>query len=672
MKPGGNEPPSRARRRWSWRTKLLVLLCAFSLAPTAVLSYWAMRNLSSQAERNALQRIDGLAKTRAQALDQFVNDRVRQVERIAMLLAPDMTVLTRAKTESPAAVAVRRGAQDYLVKGSLDADRLARCLRHAIERSRVLQALHASNLQLRRLIESNIDGNVVVDDAGVICLVNVAAASLFGRSRDELVGAPFGFPVVGGEDAEIELVSKSRRAITVELRVVEIDWEGAPARLASLRDITERKRMEQELQQAAAELEQANRILETASSTDPLTGVLNRRGLDEALQREQARAARAGEQLTSLLIDCDDFKSINERHGHVAGDLVLKEIARRITETARATDIVARIGGDEFLVVLTDGHFWDAARVADRIRLSISSTPIDHDGAPIEVTVSTGACRIPMGDTSIKSVIESNQLSLQRSKERGKNIVTFIDEEVHRPRMENLVDVLRDPGSYHAVSQKIVRISDGAVVGHELQVRTSIEDLELPEDILSFASEENVLSLVDTIALKTCCARAATMDKAVPIYVNVLPSTLMELVQTSFIVYLYDLDLLHRLCLEISCEQAVGDIEGLRGAIARLRGTGIRIAADRVNFGRQSLESLIFIKPDVVKIHGGLLRGARDRRFLEHSLSRLVKAMSISGASVIAKDIETQEELQIIRDAGIEYAQGNLWEAPACATPTIR
>lgn len=168
-------------------------------------------------------------------------------------LSIPIIVLTGLDKETWAVEALQAGAQDYLVKGQMTADLLSRAIRYAIERQRLrwdlqtqMNSLLRSESRLQAMIEHNADGMVVIDSAGLIRFVNLAAEHIFGRRADALLNAPFGFPLVVGEKTELDILRNPGERVVAEMRVGETDWEGQAAFLSSLRDITERKRIEEQ------------------------------------------------------------------------------------------------------------------------------------------------------------------------------------------------------------------------------------------------------------------------------------------------------------------------------------------------------------------------------------------------------------------------------------------
>ena len=222
---------------------------------------------------------------------------------------------------------------------------------------RQARRLEASQANYRALLQNSADAMVVIDRGGIVRYVNPAAEDLFVRARTDFVGQPFDFLVVGGQSKEVDIVRPSslRRAhddrtehVVAELRVVETEWEGEGAYMATLRDITERKRYETQIAEQQKKLREANEALETLATSDALTGLKNRRAFKERLADEMRRATRYQLPLSLLMMDVDKFKQFNDSFGHLAGDEVLKEVAQTLMQNVRVIDFVARYGGEEF------------------------------------------------------------------------------------------------------------------------------------------------------------------------------------------------------------------------------------------------------------------------------------------------------------------------------------
>lgn len=172
-----------------------------------------------------------------------------------------VVILTDLDDELVAIQAIRGGAQDYLVKGHMDSHLLGRYLRFAVERQQLLHKLDESESRLKKIIQRSVDGIVVADRDGIVRFANPAAEKLFARPENGILGEPFGFPVVPGENAELDILRTGGETATVEMRVVKIEWEKQPAYLASLRDITERKKSEEKINSLRQELSKENQKL---------------------------------------------------------------------------------------------------------------------------------------------------------------------------------------------------------------------------------------------------------------------------------------------------------------------------------------------------------------------------------------------------------------------------
>lgn len=186
--------------------------------------------------------------------------------------------------------------------------------------------------------------------------------------------------------------------------------------------ILEKGRLYREMLRLNERLQETMDSLERLATRDSLTGLWNRHSILELLQRELARSRRERHALAAVMLDIDHFKPINDRIGHLAGDEVLREVTRRVAATLRAADVFGRLGGEEFLVILSPGDRQTALEVMERARLACGSTPIEVGDRKLAVTISLGAAVVEPGRTSDPSeVLRTADRALYRAKEGGRN-----------------------------------------------------------------------------------------------------------------------------------------------------------------------------------------------------------------------------------------------------------
>lgn len=215
--------------------------------------------------------------------------------------------------------------------------------RSATTATELTSVLRASRESFASIVTKSPDGILVVDRAGEILYANPAAALLLSRASRDLVGSPFGFPASAGAVTEIDILRKDQQPGVAEMRMMETDWHGKEAILVSLRDISVYARLREQLREQ--------------SVTDELTGLNNRRGFLFLAEQQMKLAERTQCGLLLVFMDLDRFKQINDTFGHEVGDQALIDAALILKRTFRGSDIVARMGGDEFavLTMATDG-----------------------------------------------------------------------------------------------------------------------------------------------------------------------------------------------------------------------------------------------------------------------------------------------------------------------------
>ena len=397
---------------------------------------------------------------------------------------------------------------------------------------------------------------------------------------------------------------------------------------------------------------------------DPLTALLNRRGLQNALVREHNRSKPDGsESLVALLVDLDDFKLVNVRLGYGAGDIVLRDVGRVLQASVRTTDYAARIGGDEFLVLLSRSSPAEGVRVAERIRRGISSLVFSSLSEEVRVTASVGVVAVPPGTPSFDDLVALADIVLRQSKQAGKNRSSVPDSDFSCAA-PSFVDELRYGGRLRAVGQPIVRLADGRVWGYELLSRSTIEGYELPGDFFPLFDRAGRLSAVDYDCFRTCVEAADWLDESLRYHVNLFPATLLDVSVERIAGALPDDRARRACCIELSEQQIVGDPSYLLEPVRALKEAGFSIAIDDVGFGRSYLESLLLLEPEIVKIDRILIHGvARDRR-KRRALERLLEVARVLRAEVVAEGIESESDLAALRRLGASFGQGYVLSRP--------
>jgi len=296
-------------------------------------------------------------------------------------------------------------------------DALAKRVGSITERMQAEQALRASEERFRTLFDEASDGIALADaHTGTILDCNVALCRMIERDKAELVGQPQSVlhppqDGVGGETSTFRrhsagdagqplqetLIARSGKLVPVEVRAARVELEGRTCLLGTFRDVTERKRLEEELTRMARR--------------DPLTGVLNRYALEELLQREVSRSERYAHSVGFLMIDVNRFKEINDRFGHPMGDKVLQDVAEVIQCCIRDADILVRYGGDEFLVILPETN-GETDLVKERILVEVGERNRTNPLLDFPVTLAIGSAHWSSGNgqTMEQVLAESDRL----------------------------------------------------------------------------------------------------------------------------------------------------------------------------------------------------------------------------------------------------------------------
>ena len=420
------------------------------------------------------------------------------------------------------------------------------------------------------------------------------------------------------------------------------------------------------------------------ASHDALTDLANRVHFQEEMTRLLARteARRAGDPADShtvLLIDLDDFKTVNDTMGHAAGDALLVSVAQRLQEAVRPGDLVARLGGDEFAVLLPNADAVVALRVSERI-LQGFAEEVDVLQHTLAVRASIGIAVAQPG--TLPSVLLSNaDIAMYEAKHRGKGTSALYDQEMG-VRINAEADTLRDletavsAGEFTLVYQPIVRLQDMSLVGVEALIRWwhPVHGLVSPSDFIPLAERSGQIVQIGRWALREACRQAAVWREQFPqaeqlnIGVNVAgrqlrSGTFVQEVAQALEEFALPAE---RLSIEVT-ETAVLDDQESMDALVQLRELGVKLALDDFGTAASSLGLLLTCPVTTLKL---------DRSFVE-SITTVGRQAAVATAvsqmadtldfASVAEGIETEEQRRLLQDLGYQYGQGFLFSEPVTA-----
>ncbi|MFN3242783.1 MAG: diguanylate cyclase [Planctomycetota bacterium] len=541
-----------------------------------------------------------------------------------------------------------------------------------------IPAFSEATARLAAIISASSDAIVSKDLDGHITSWNDGATRLYGLTADEMVGKHV--TALVPDDLHQQAIDYTRRVrngeriapftterlhkhgyripVSVSLSPV-FGRNGTVVGISGItRDIRDQLAHEQELERAALRLKRANRRLRELADRDPLTGLLNRRGFEDALAVEVERIRRYGTSAAVILIDVDDFKDINERHGHDTGDAALREIGDRLDDAARETDLVGRIGGDEFMVLAPETRIGGAMRLAQRLREAIAASTMDVASPPLQVSVSCGVETVTPERSQLKDLLGDASNALSVAKSMGKNTVcsSRTQQEPDEP----------DALELRALTQPIVELATGREVACELLIRGPRGPLESPDRLFALHRERKTLTAMDLACLDRCIDTIRARGDNAPTHVNVFPSTLLEADIDEIAQRLSRGGTGCQVCIELNESMLVGDPKQLIERVKVLRDrVGCQVALDDVGYGRSSIEALIVLEPDTIKIDRRYVHGVADDPAMRRHLERLILAARALDARIIAEGLERGEDRDVLQELGVEFAQGYLFGRPA-------
>ncbi|NQX87753.1 MAG: EAL domain-containing protein [Halioglobus sp.] len=446
-----------------------------------------------------------------------------------------------------------------------------------------------------------------------------------------------------------------------------------------------------ELNQAVKEITETKDRLRHMAYYDSLTSLPNRRLFTEQLDLLIKLSRRKKERIALLFIDLDNFKRINDSLGHVAGDLLLREAAKRLAHCVRESDLVAhyvepnstidvsRLGGDEFTVVLNQlDHPDSAALVAHRLT-QVLTKPMIIEGHELVITPSIGIAIAPDHATTAEGLLKASDTAMYNCKTSGKNKYVYFDKSmdaagVERIALENDLRQAIEQKDLELYYQAQVDTLSGEVVGAEALMRWSHPELGMvpPPKFIALAEEMGLIGTLGEWALEEACRQMVELQTEgldlpqVSVNVSALQFNKAFIETVSMILSKTGL-LPKRLKLELTEGIMVDDTTATIEALSRLKDLGVRLSIDDFGTGYSSLSYLSRLPLDEVKIDRSFVVDMEKSKN-DSSLVVAIIAMARSlGLELVAEGVETREQCQFLRNHGASVVQGYLFSKPVPA-----
>jgi len=539
--------------------------------------------------------------------------------------------------------------------------------------------LSSADRAYRNFVEGMSDGAATVSAEGIVLYANQALANLVASSCQQIMGQPIGdlfSPAIGkrlatvvcaaspGGSFEAALITSAGEAVPVLVgSSLSLTIDGESLTCITVTDLTSER--------------QAKADVVHSANHDGLTGLPNRALLNDRIQHALERRASDKNVLALLFCDLDGFKLINDAYGHAAGDDTLRIVATRLTSAVRPEDTVARIGGDEF-VILCEGllDVTDAAVVAARVRDAVSA-PFDVAGDELEVTVSIGVAVASLEeDASADTLLRDADEAMYKAKRQGPNVIELFDDLLRTSaasRLRMLVDMRHavDAEQFRLHYQPVVTLEDEAVVGVEALLRWEdpLRGLVPPDEFIPLAERTGLITGIGAWVMIEACRQAASWISEEPsrrleMSVNVSGrqlaqgTGLLQSMKTALRTSGIDPT---SVVLEVTESALMDDSEAALRVLKELKGLGVRIAIDDFGTGYSSLVYLKRFPVDLLKVDRSFVGGLGQNKDDDAIVQSVITLAHAFGIAAVAEGVETREQLEVLQGLGCEFGQGYLW-----------
>jgi len=618
---------------------------------------------------------------------------------------PLCAILTAAYQDRLIQESLDAGAVDCLFKNEADQLFLARVASMARD-IRMHRDMQRKQQQLQGILSSVGDGVYGLDRHGIIIYVNPAVSRILGYTEAQLLGGitpadlfhvtdpqSLEAPVpVWGDTFETTFLRADGNAIEVELTVQPLQINGRhEGAVIAFRDISERKLLENELKWQA--------------SHDSLTKLFNRHLLETAIDVRIAHHRRHGGASALLYLDLDRFKYINDTIGHGAGDALLVQLADHLRHQARQSDVLARIGGNEFALLLNDIEPERVFAAADEYRKLLEAFTFRHGDRRYPIQASIGVALVDHRSRAAGDVLSAADLACHIAKSRGRNMTHVFDNEDSKHSMNRdlgwsrrLHQALRH-NAFELVYQPMIALQtlaldeapddtaefqawlarQGTERGHLheflLRLRGRGGRLISPGSFLPSAERFNLLPEIDRWVLDNAIDR---LDEA---WANDHPLQLSVNLSGQWMSRPQGLDYLQKrlrrlqapadnLWLEITESCVIRHLDAARDCVANLRDElGVNFAIDDFGTGYSTLSQLKHLPVDVIKIDGQFVRDLETDPTDIAIVRSIVQIAHASGKRTVAEFVESRSVLRLLQACGVDYAQGFFLSPPRVRPP---
>ena len=609
--------------------------------------------------------------------------------RRAQAVAPriPLVVLTGLDDEVLAAQALQAGAQDYLVKGHIEARGLFRALRYAIERKVMEETLYEEKERAQVTLRCIGDGVVCVDNLEIVTFINLVAENTTGWSLAEAVGRPL-IEVFNSADNRSGKSARTRAAalsrtqsihssstsvlvrrdgsvIPIESSVAPIhNREGhAVGTVIVFRDVSAART--------------AALTIAHAAQHDVLTGLPNRLLLNDRIDQAIILARASAMQMAVLFLDLDGFKYINDSLGHSIGDKLLQSIAVRLVNCVRNTDTVSRQGGDEFVVLLSEvKQPHAAAAIAAKILKEIAK-PHSIDRHELHVTASIGVSAYPEDGTNAETLIKNADTAMYQAKESGRQAFRFFTpamntRAVERQSIEASLRRALERDEFMLHYQPKICLKTGAIVGAEALIRWAhpVRGMVPPAQFIPIAEDCGLIVPIGKWVMRQACEQARIwVDAGYPaigIAVNVSAAELKEEGFLDDLLAILELTRLDPGLLELELTESVlmRRVDSTVTILRTLRERGVQVAVDDFGTGYSSLSYLRIFPLDVLKIDQSFVRQIATNGSDAAIVTAVIGMAQTLKLRVVAEGVETRAELDFLRAHQCDEAQGYYFSKP--------